>query len=140
MIVSNGGTGRRLLILFGSQTGTAQAVAERISRETRRFHFSVILSPMDDYPIKNMIKETLALFVCSTTGQGKKCKNRKITYTKLTCLKNLQTGDVPDNMRKFWKFLLRRDLPTNSLESLQFGVLGLGDSGYQVWTFLNSSI
>lgn len=43
-------------------------------------------------------------------------------------------GDVPDNMKKFWKFLLRRDLPSNSLESLQFGVLGLGDSGYQVRT------
>ena len=30
---------RSLLILFGSQTGTAQAIAEQIGREVKRFHF-----------------------------------------------------------------------------------------------------
>ena len=33
---------RKLLVLYGSQTGTAQAVAERIGREAKRLHFQVI--------------------------------------------------------------------------------------------------
>ena len=35
---------RKLLVLYGSQTGTAQAVAERIGREAKRLHFQVFLN------------------------------------------------------------------------------------------------
>ena len=38
-------------------------------------------------------------------------------------------------MKNFWKFLLRKNLPANSLESLHFGVLALGDSSYQKFNF-----
>ena len=34
-------------------------------------------------------------------------------------------------MKSFWKFLLRRNLPPDSLETMSFGVLALGDSSYQ---------
>ena len=33
--------------------------------------------------------------------------------------------------QKFWRFIMRRNLPTNSLQSMHFAVLGLGDSSYQ---------
>jgi sulfite reductase alpha subunit-like flavoprotein len=39
-------------------------------------------------------------------------------------------------MKKFWKFLLRKSLPSNSLSSLTFGVIGLGDSSYQKFNFV----
>ena len=55
-----------------------------------------------------LIHEGVCLFVCATTGQG----------------------DPPDNMQQFWKFLLRRNLPSTSLVSLSFTVIGLGDSSY----------
>jgi sulfite reductase alpha subunit-like flavoprotein len=42
---------RRLLILYGSQTGTAQDVAERFGREAKRRHFSVKVSSLDNYPV-----------------------------------------------------------------------------------------
>ncbi|KAK3755557.1 hypothetical protein RRG08_012779 [Elysia crispata] len=100
---------RRLLVLYGSQTGTAHDVADRITREAKRRHFAIRTLPMDEYNVTSLIHERLAIFVCSTTGQG----------------------DPPDNMRMFWKFLLRRDLPSASLSGLQFAVLGLGDSSYQ---------
>ena len=48
------------------------------------------------------------MFVCATTGQG----------------------DEPDNMKKAWRFLLRRSLPSDSLSRVKFAVLGLGDSSY----------
>lgn len=41
--------GRRLLVLYGSQTGTAQDTAERIGREGKRRHFRTRVLPMDNY-------------------------------------------------------------------------------------------
>ncbi|XP_054271020.1 NADPH-dependent diflavin oxidoreductase 1 [Macrosteles quadrilineatus] len=99
---------RKLTILYGSQTGTAQEVAERIWREARCNHFVGPIRALDDYEIPQLIFENVVVFVCSTTGQG----------------------EQPDNMKKFWKFLLRKNLPPDSLGNLRFGVLGLGDSSY----------
>lgn len=39
-------------------------------------------------------------------------------------------------MQKFWKFLLRKSLPTDSLTKLNFGVIGLGDSSYLKFNFV----
>ena len=39
----------RLLVLYGSQTGTAQDVAERLKREARRRHVRCRILPMDNY-------------------------------------------------------------------------------------------
>lgn len=39
-------------------------------------------------------------------------------------------------MKKFWKFLLRKSLPADSLSNLTFGVIGLGDSSYQKFNFV----
>ena len=36
-------------------------------------------------------------------------------------------------MLKAWKFLLRRDLPANSLRALKFTIFGLGDSSYALF-------
>ncbi|XP_028164712.1 NADPH-dependent diflavin oxidoreductase 1 [Ostrinia furnacalis] len=108
-----GDTGR-ILVLYGSQTFTAQEVAERIWRSTKVLGFRGPVKAMDDYPISKLIHEEFAIFVCATTGQG----------------------DQPDNMKKFWKFLLRRNLPSNSLVKLKFGVLGLGDSSYAKFNFV----
>lgn len=39
-------------------------------------------------------------------------------------------------MQSFWKFLLRKSLPADSLTKLNFGVIGLGDSSYQKFNFV----
>ncbi|CAG0894050.1 unnamed protein product [Cyprideis torosa] len=105
--------GRRFLILYGSQTGTAQEVAERIARDGERVHMACPVIAMDDYPVQNLLHENMIIFVCSTTGQG----------------------EEPDNMKNFWKFLLRKNLPPGSLSSTAFAVLGLGDSSYDRFNF-----
>jgi len=99
---------RPLVVLYGSQTGTAQEVAERVGREATRLHFSVLVSALDNFPLTDLPTAPLVVYVVSTTGQG----------------------EEPDNMKKAWKFLLRRNLPTTSLQYQAFGVLGLGDSSY----------
>ncbi|XP_015765584.1 PREDICTED: NADPH-dependent diflavin oxidoreductase 1-like [Acropora digitifera] len=105
---------RRISVLFGSQTGTAQEVAERIGREAKRRFLSVTVMALDDYNVTKLIEEEVVIFVCSTTGQG----------------------DEPDNMKKFWRFILRRNLPSNSLCGVCFAVLGLGDSSYPKFNFI----
>ncbi|KPJ19340.1 NADPH-dependent diflavin oxidoreductase 1 [Papilio machaon] len=108
----------RVLVLYGSQTFTAQEIAERIWRKTKAFGFRGPVQAMDDYPISQLIYEKFAIFVSSTTGQG----------------------DEPDNMKKFWKFLLRKNLPSNSLRNLKFGVIGLGDSSYEKFNFVGKKL
>ena len=99
---------RSLVVLYGSQTGTAEEVAERVGREGERLHFSTLVSSMDTFSLAHLPTSPLVVYIAATTGQG----------------------EEPDNMKKAWKFLLRRNLPTTSLQYQAFGVLGLGDSSY----------
>ncbi|KAF1803033.1 hypothetical protein FB192DRAFT_1366124 [Mucor lusitanicus] len=104
---------RSLLILFGSETGCAQDVAENLARQARRRHFKTRVVAMDDYDKSQLVEEKLVFFVCSTTGQGIE----------------------PANMKKFWKFLLRKNLPNDILSDLDCAVLGLGDSSYRKFNY-----
>ncbi|KAF5909748.1 NADPH-dependent diflavin oxidoreductase 1, partial [Clarias magur] len=103
-----------LLLLYGSQTGTAQDTAERIGRQAQRRRIAVRVQALDAYSVANLISEALVVFVCSTTGQG----------------------DPPDNMKNFWRFLFRKSLPSGSLCRLDYAVLGLGDSSYPKFNFV----
>ncbi|XP_060719181.1 NADPH-dependent diflavin oxidoreductase 1 [Tachysurus vachellii] len=103
-----------LLLLYGSQTGTAQDTAERIGRQAQRKRIGVRVQALDTYNVANLISETLVVFICSTTGQG----------------------DPPDNMKNFWRFLFRKSLPSGSLCRLDYAVLGLGDSSYPKFNFV----
>lgn len=108
----------RIIVLYGSQTFTAQEIAERIWRSTKILGFKGPVQCLDEYPAASLIKENFAIFVCATTGQG----------------------EVPDNMKTFWKFLLRKSLPLNSLSKLKYGVLGLGDSSYSKFNFVGKKL
>ncbi|NXX99557.1 NDOR1 oxidoreductase, partial [Centropus bengalensis] len=105
---------RKILVLFGSQTGNAEDAAERIGRGARRHGLRCRVEALDCYDVAKLIQEPLVVFVCATTGQG----------------------DPPDNMKMFWRFLFRRNLPPNSLCQLDYAVLGLGDSSYPKFNFI----
>jgi sulfite reductase alpha subunit-like flavoprotein len=66
---------------------------------------------MDSFPIHKLPKQKLVIFIIATTGEG----------------------DAPTSMINSWKFLLRKDLPENSLKDLHFTVFGLGDSSYELF-------
>ncbi|XP_055525881.1 NADPH-dependent diflavin oxidoreductase 1 [Wyeomyia smithii] len=105
---------RKLTILYGSQSGTAQDLAEQIWRDSKLYHLHGTVSAMDDYNVSQLIEERFVVLVCSTYGQG----------------------EEPDNMKRFWKFLLRKSLPADSLRGMNFGVLGLGDSRYPKFNYV----
>ena len=47
----DGPFGRQLVVLYGSQTGTAQEVAERVGREAKRRYLSSRVMALDDYNV-----------------------------------------------------------------------------------------
>ena len=100
-----------MLILYGSETGTAEEVAFRLHRmiASSSTTSGPAICSLADYDVKKLPTERLVVFVVSTTGDG----------------------DVPGSMKAFWRFLLLRSLPANSLENLSFATFGLGDSSYE---------
>lgn len=123
-----------------------QDVAERIEREAKARHYAPRMVAMDAYDVKQLPHERAVVFVASTTGQVNFRKNGFAKFMLIVSLGWLlgdaiavnglvmvsvlcMQGDVPDNMKRFWRFLLNRNLPPNSLSQLQSAVFGLGDSG-----------
>ncbi|EFX02709.1 NADPH-dependent fmn FAD containing oxidoreductase [Grosmannia clavigera kw1407] len=101
---------RRILILYGSETGNAQEKAGEIDRLCQRLRFSTELEEMDGIKLNTLLSDfSLVIFVISTTGQGQ----------------------FPKNALGFWKSLRRAKLPPNCLSSVRFTTFGLGDSSYQ---------
>ncbi|KJH50760.1 flavodoxin [Dictyocaulus viviparus] len=107
-----------LLILYGSETGTAESVAESIWKEARLLNVPARLYGLDEYDVKDLHNECVVVFVIATTGQG----------------------EVPPNMRSAWRTLLRKDLQNDWLQRVQFAVLGLGDSSYQKFNFASKKV
>ncbi|KAI0106263.1 hypothetical protein GGR51DRAFT_518440 [Nemania sp. FL0031] len=99
---------RKMLILYGSETGNSEESASDIESIARRLHFQVLVEEMNDVELSTLLRYPLVIFVISTTGQG----------------------DLPRNARKFWKSLLRKRLPPNCLRQVNFTTFGLGDSSY----------
>jgi sulfite reductase alpha subunit-like flavoprotein len=98
----------QILILYASQTGTSQEVAGDVARALRRLHFSCRVLSFSEYRIQQIRNESLVIFVVSTCGQG----------------------EFPDSAKTTWAFLRRADLPSTSLNGVEFCTFGLGDSSY----------
>src|ERR1044071_389500 len=95
-----------LLILYGSQTGTAEALAKRAGAEAAKHGHKVRIMEMSRFTEIQLPSETHLLIVTSTWGDG----------------------DPPDNAASFWSFLNCSQAP--SLLNLNFAVLALGDRNY----------
>ncbi|KJR32530.1 sulfite reductase [NADPH] flavoprotein, alpha-component [Vibrio navarrensis] len=97
----------KLTIIFASQTGNAKGVAEALEHEAQAAGIAVQLFDASDYKGKDLAKETHVIFVASTNGEG----------------------EAPDNALELHEFLQSKKAP--KLPSLQYGVIGLGDSSYE---------
>ena len=104
-----------LIILYGSQSGNAQDLAERIWRKAKSLRLNTHLRSFDHFDLSKLESCRARLIcVCSTTGQG----------------------DVPDYMSGFWRRIMRKSLPGDCLKSVEFGIIGLGDSSYEKYNFV----
>ncbi|WP_342605486.1 assimilatory sulfite reductase (NADPH) flavoprotein subunit [Peribacillus sp. FSL E2-0159] len=98
---------KEVTILYGSQTGNAQGLAENAASKLEGNGFQVTISSMSDFKVNNLKKIENLLIAVSTHGEG----------------------DPPDNTLSFHEYLHGRRAP--SLEGLRFSVLAIGDSSYE---------
>lgn len=97
----------RLTILFGSQTGNAEGVAEKMGARAAEKGLNARVLDLADYKPKQLRNEEFLALVTSTQGEG----------------------DPPDNALDFHEFLMSRKAPR--LDQLDYSVLSLGDSSYE---------
>ncbi|MFE5900153.1 molybdopterin-dependent oxidoreductase [Streptomyces sp. NPDC056488] len=97
---------RRLLVLWASQTGTAEEFAVTAAGRLAEAGHSPALLPMEGADLGGIGPDADLLVVTSTFGDG----------------------DAPDNGTAFWQALAAPDAPR--LDGVRFAVLAFGDSGY----------
>jgi sulfite reductase (NADPH) flavoprotein alpha-component len=95
-----------LTILYASQTGNGQRIAESLAERARDKGYPVQLENLAGYKPAALRRETLVTFVVSTHGEG----------------------DPPDDAELFHEFILSPRAP--ELPRLRYSVLALGDSSY----------
>ena len=98
-----------MTILFGSETGNAEGLAEDIMNKASAKGFNVCLEDMMSYDFAKLAQEKLLCVVVSTQGEG----------------------DPPLGALKFHAYLQSEDAPR--LEDLKYAVFALGDSSYEFY-------
>jgi sulfite reductase (NADPH) flavoprotein alpha-component len=96
-----------ITVLFGSQTGNAEKLAQQLRERLVNTGFPVRLESMANYKPAQLKREHYLFVLVSTYGEG----------------------DPPDNAQAFHEFLFGHKTP--KLEDLKYSVLALGDTSYE---------
>ena len=93
-------------ILFGTQTGNAEGLAMDAAAVARTQGFQANVQGLDDISMDTFSSMKNVIITIATYGEG----------------------EMPDNAGLFWESLNSSSMPR--LSDMKFGVLGLGDTGY----------
>ena len=95
-------------ILFGTETGNAEMVADELLTALEPFGFTGEVHSMGDYPVEDLCGQQMVILITSTYGEG----------------------DLPDTAIPFFD-ALKQQKPDFS--STRFAAFGLGDSSYDTY-------
>jgi sulfite reductase (NADPH) flavoprotein alpha-component len=93
-------------ILYGTQTGNAEGLAMDAAATAKAQGFQALVQGLDDVSIEAFAAMRRVIITIATYGEG----------------------EMPDNAGLFWESIYSSEMP--KLPDMQFGVLALGDSGY----------
>jgi len=96
-------------VLFGTMTGNARDLAESTAKELTKAGYPAVAKDMADAKPEDLAGQPVALFICSTWGEG----------------------EPPDDAVPYIERLQAED-PLN-LEGLQYSVCSLGDTSYDIF-------
>ena len=100
---------RIVTILYGSQTGSAETVAIDAGAIAKNYGLTAIVKGMDEVEAVAIAKFEYLLIVTSTYGEG----------------------EMPDNAQLLWDSVCAESMPR--LESVNYSVLALGDTSYDLF-------
>lgn len=103
---SSAATTTQLHILYGSQTGNAEALAQSAAKSARAKGLVPVVQALGDVDLDVFATMRHVLIVTSTYGEG----------------------EMPDNAQLFWDAISASTAPR--LEQMHFAVLAIGDTGY----------
>ena len=103
---AGGTTNTQLHILFGSQTGNAEALAQTAAKAARAKGLVPVVQALGEVDLDVFATMRHVLIVTSTYGEG----------------------EMPDNAQLFWQALSASTAPR--LEQMHFAILAIGDTGY----------
>ena len=95
-----------LLVLYGSNLGTAEELATRVADLAEVNGFATKLAPLDDY-VGKLPEQGGVLIFCASYN-----------------------GAAPDNATQFVKWLASGDLPKDAFAKLRYAVFGCGNSDW----------
>lgn len=102
-------TENRFLLLYGSQTGQAKAIAEELAEKATERNLKPDIHCLSLSEKRFFLeREKFVVIVISTTGDG----------------------EPPDSALRFVRRLKKKTLPSDYLSHLNYTLLGLGDSNY----------
>ena len=100
---------RLITILYGSQTGTAESVANDAAAVAKTYGLKPLVKSMDEIEADALSSIDYLLIITSTYGEG----------------------EMPDNAQMLWDGVCAETMPR--LEGMQFSVLALGDTSYDLF-------
>ena len=100
---------RSLVILFGSQSGNAEALAAKFAKQASGYGLEAEVADMDGFDLTSLSGRKRVLIVCSTWGEG----------------------EQPDNAEELW--IKASSAPSGLLDGVNFSVLALGDTSYELF-------
>ncbi|MBP2168505.1 sulfite reductase (NADPH) flavoprotein alpha-component [Erwinia toletana] len=105
-VASGAAATTQLHILFGSQTGNAEALAQSAAKAARAKGLVPVVQGLGEVDIDVFATMRHVLIITSTYGEG----------------------EMPDNAQLFWQAISASTAPR--LEQMHFAVLAIGDTGY----------
>ncbi|GCB77388.1 hypothetical protein scyTo_0017595 [Scyliorhinus torazame] len=78
-------TGKNIVVFYGSQTGTAEEFANRLSKDAQRYGMRGMATDPEEYDMSELnrlteIENTLAIFCMATYGEGDPTDNAQDFY------------------------------------------------------------
>ena len=100
---------RKLVILFGSQSGNSEDLAFRTKSKASQFGLNAEVFDMEGYDLNSLSDASRLLVICSTWGEG----------------------DMPDSAEALWQMANSENRP--KLSKTHFSVCALGDTSYELF-------